>query len=138
MSVPISCLRIMPPRARRWVEAFNCLLAIGFSAGLVWYGWQIVDTALLIDEHSSTDLQFPMWVYYLALPTGAGLMAARYLIRLARHVFFYDPAMAVFAHAAHEILDGRGNAACPFPDARRSLEPDAMRWFQRAHSISLF
>jgi C4-dicarboxylate transporter DctQ subunit len=105
---PDLVLRIMPPRARRWVEAFNCLLAIGFSAGLVWYGWQIVDTALLIDEHSSTDLQFPMWVYYLALPTGAGLMAARYIIRLARHVFFYDPAMAVFAHGAHESSMGAG------------------------------
>jgi C4-dicarboxylate transporter DctQ subunit len=99
---PDLVLRIIPPRARRWVEAFNCLLALGFSLGLAWYGWQIVDTALLIDEHSSTDLQFPMWIYYLALLTGAGLMAARYLIRLLRYLLFYDPAMAVFGQAAHE------------------------------------
>src|SRR5262249_14874908 len=33
-------------------------------------------------EHSSSDLQFPMWIYYAALPTGGGLMLIRYGIRL--------------------------------------------------------
>ena len=33
-------------------------------------------TSLLLDERSSTDLQFPMWLYYLALPVGGGLMFA--------------------------------------------------------------
>ena len=47
------------------VEIFNCVVAIVFCGALVWYGWQIVETSLLIDETSSTDLQFPMWIYYL-------------------------------------------------------------------------
>jgi C4-dicarboxylate transporter DctQ subunit len=49
---------------------------------LSWYGWKIVETARAIDEHSSSDLQFPMWIYYAALPTGGALMAIRYAIRL--------------------------------------------------------
>ena len=62
---PDLVLRLLPPRCLRIVEIFNCLVAIVFCGALVWYGWQIVDTSLLIDETSSTDLQFPMWIYYL-------------------------------------------------------------------------
>jgi len=54
-----------------------------FLRGLVWYGWQVVGTALLIDEHGASDLRFPMWIYYAALPAGGLLMSMRYLIRLA-------------------------------------------------------
>ncbi len=67
---PDLVLRLLSPRYLRIVEIFNCLVAVVFCGALVWYGWQIVDTSLLIDETSSTDLQFPMWIYYLALPVG--------------------------------------------------------------------
>src|SRR5271156_1046512 len=72
---PDLVLRLLPPHILRWVEIFNCLAALLFCVTLIVYGWQIVDTALLIDEHSSTDLQFPMWIYYLSLPVGSALMA---------------------------------------------------------------
>ena len=72
-------------------EIFNCLVAIVFCAALVWYGWQIVDTSLMINETSSTDLQFPMWIYYLALPVGSALMLLRYIMRLVRFALFFDP-----------------------------------------------
>lgn len=100
---PDLVLRLLPPRLLRWVEMFNCLVAIGFSAALVWYGWEIVDTAWLLDERSSTDLQFPIWIYYMALPVGGGLMLARYVIRIVRFAFFYDPATMAVGHATHEL-----------------------------------
>ena len=59
---------------QRWVEMFNCLVALVFTFGMVWYGWAVVGTALLLDQRSSSDLQFPIWIYYLALPTGGALM----------------------------------------------------------------
>ncbi len=79
---PDLVLRVLPPQAQRWVETFNCLVAIAFTFGMVWYGWEVVDTALLLDQSSSSDLQFPIWIYYLALPVGGGLMLLRYLARL--------------------------------------------------------
>lgn len=101
---PDLVLRLLPPRALRWVETFNCLAAIVFMAGLVWYGWEIVDTALLIDERSSSDLQFPMWIYYLALPVGSGLMLVRYVLRLVRLILLRDPAALAVGHSAeHEL-----------------------------------
>ena len=62
---PDVALRKLPPQVLRWVEALNCVAAIAFCAALVWYGWQIVETSIQIDERSSTDLQFPIWIYYL-------------------------------------------------------------------------
>ena len=101
---PDLVLRLLRPRTQRVLEVFNCLVALAFCIGMVWYGWQIVDTALLLDERSSTGLEFPMWLYYAALPTGGLLMAVRYVMRLIRFVFFYDPATMALGHSiAHEM-----------------------------------
>jgi len=91
-------LRLLPPEGQRVAEIINCMVAIVFTAGLAWYGWQVVDSALLLDETSSTDLQFPMWIYYAALPAGGALMCLRYIIRLARFAFAYDATTMAIGH----------------------------------------
>ena len=95
---PDLVLRLLPAGAQRWVEMFNCLVAIAFTFGMVWYGWQVVGTALLLDQRSSSDLQFPIWIYYMALPVGGGLMLVRYIIRLLRYVFLFDPQTMTVGH----------------------------------------
>ena len=97
---PDLVLRLLKPSVQRWIEVFNCLVALTFCVGLVWYGWEIVDTSLLIDERSSSDLQFPMWIYYLSLPVGGLLMGVRYLIRLVRYLAYFDPATMTVGHQA--------------------------------------
>ena len=100
---PDLVLRLLKPGTQRWVEAFNCLVAIVFTAGMVWYGKEVVDTALLFDQRSSSDLQFPIWIYYMALPVGGALMAGRYVIRLLRYLFAFDPkTMTVGHNISHE------------------------------------
>ena len=92
MCGPTSCCALLPPQAQRWVEMFNCLVAIAFCGGMVWYGWRDRrHRAGCSIERSSTDLQFPMWIYYAALPVGGVLMLVRYLIRLFRYLFRFDP-----------------------------------------------
>jgi len=59
---------------------------------------------LLIDETSSTDLQFPMWIYYLALPVGSALMLVRYLVRLARFTLYFDPATMTVGQMLHDEM----------------------------------
>jgi C4-dicarboxylate transporter DctQ subunit len=111
---PDLVLRLLPPRYLRLVEIFNCVVAVVFCAALVWYGYEIVDTSLLIDETSSTDLQFPMWIYYLALPVGSALMLVRYLMRLVRFTFYFDPATMTVGHVFQEEMPG--GLAAPHPD----------------------
>lgn len=101
---PDLVLRLLSPRWLRLVEIFNCLVAIVFCGALVWYGWEIVDTSLLINETSSTDLQFPMWIYYLALPVGSALMLVRYVMRLVRFVFLFDPATMTVGQVLHDDM----------------------------------
>jgi C4-dicarboxylate transporter DctQ subunit len=104
---PDLVLRVLPQQVARWMEVFNCVVAIVFSGALVWYGAHIVQSSIQIDERSSSDLQFPMWIYYLALPTGGALMVVRYAIRLVRYIFHYDPATMAPGHGTvHETVDG--------------------------------
>jgi C4-dicarboxylate transporter, DctQ subunit len=102
---PDLVLRLLPPQVQRWVEVFNCLIALSFTFGMIWYGWDVVNGALSLDQRSSTDLQFPMWIYYTALPTGGALMFIRYIMRLVRYIFFFDPKTMTVGHTvaiAHE------------------------------------
>jgi len=104
---PDLVLRLLRPGAQRLVEMFNCLIAIAFTFGMLWYGWTVVDTAILLDQRSSSDLQFPLWIYYTALPTGGALMLGRYIIRLIRYAFFFDPRTMTVGHLpAHEAPVG--------------------------------
>ena len=80
---PDLVLNLAPLRVKRWLEIFNSCAAIVFCAALVWYGLKVLDVAWRIDERSASDLRFPMWLYYAALPAGGVLMLLRYLIRLA-------------------------------------------------------
>lgn len=95
---PDLVLRLLRPGTQRWVEVFNCLVAIAFAAGMVWYGWEVVDTAVLLDQRSSSDLQFPIWIYYTALPVGGALMLLRYCARLLRYLFAFDPRIMTIGH----------------------------------------
>ena len=96
---PDLVLRLLRPGAQRWVEMFNCLVAIAFTSGMVWYGWVVVDTAILLDQRSSSDLLFPLWIYYAALPAGGLLMLVRYVIRLLRYAFLFNPATMSVGHS---------------------------------------
>ena len=101
---PDLVLNIVPPHAARWMEIFNCTAAIVFCGALVWYGRQVVEIALLINEHSASDLRFPMWIYYAALPTGGLLMLVRYVVRLAALVTASDDsATAPRRPGSHEM-----------------------------------
>lgn len=100
---PDLVLRVLPPGAQRWIEMFNCLVAMAFTFGMLWFGWKVVGTAILLNQTSSSDLQFPLWIYYSSLPVGGGLMLVRYVIRLIRYAFFFDPRTMTVGHLpAHE------------------------------------
>lgn len=99
---PDLVLNVVPAGVARWMEVLNCVAAIAFCGALVWYGRQVVDIALLIDERSASDLRFPMWIYYAALPVGGLLMLIRYVIRLAGMVTGQDP-MPARRPGGHEL-----------------------------------
>jgi C4-dicarboxylate transporter DctQ subunit len=107
-------LRLLSSNQQRWLEIFNCGVALVFVLGLFWYGLQVVDMALLLEERSSSDLQFPTWLYYAALPAGGALMAMRYAVRLTALAFFYDRSMITIGHVPpHEAILEAASEAKP-------------------------
>ncbi len=98
---PDLVLRLLPPQVQRWVEAFNCCVAIVFCAGLVWCGFQVAQGSFELDERSITGLEFPMWIYYSSVVAGGALMTVRYVIRLYRYAVRFDPATMVIAVQDH-------------------------------------
>jgi TRAP-type C4-dicarboxylate transport system permease small subunit len=98
---PDLVLRLLPPRGQRWVEVFNCCVALAFCGGLTWFAFEVAAGSFDLDERSSTGLEFPMWIYYASIPVGAGLMTLRYVLRLYRYLFRFDPDTMVIAAAEH-------------------------------------
>ena len=102
---PDLVLRLAGPRGQRWMESFNCIVALIFCAGMVWYGANIVESSWMLDEHSASDFAFPMWIYYTSLPVGGLLMFLRYCVRLYRYLFRFDPATMTVGHTAeHDMI----------------------------------
>src|SRR5260370_31641464 len=109
---PELVLRLVGPRGQRWMEVCNCVVALIFCAGMVWYGVLIAYSSWQLDEHSASDFGFPMWIYYTSLPAGGLLMAVRYIIRLWRYAFHFDPATMTSGHTAeHEMMSSPKSAS---------------------------
>jgi len=101
---PDLVLRLLPARWQRRVEILNCIVALAFCLGLTWLGIRIAWSAYSFGDRSSTGLSFPMWIYYSALPAGGLLMSVRYIGRLYRFCFRYDPATMTIGALHHEPI----------------------------------
>lgn len=73
----------MSPKAQRLSEIAGQVIGIGFCLLLAWYAGQVTYEAWDFGDLSPTNLRFPLWIYYAALPLAALSMAVRHLIVLA-------------------------------------------------------
>jgi TRAP-type C4-dicarboxylate transport system permease small subunit len=66
---------LVPPRARRWLEAAVGLLTLAFCAVMMWLGIEGTRFVHGLDERSATTLQMPQaWAVDLALPIAMALI----------------------------------------------------------------
>ena len=98
---PDVVLRLLPPQGQRWFEVFNCCVAILFCGGYAYCSLYIVSDSWRLDERSATGLEFRMWIYYAAMLTGGSLMFIRYILRLHRLLFRFDPTREIVATPNH-------------------------------------
>ncbi len=70
------------PAVQRLTWIFSCVLGIGFSIILGGSSIAQLQRYYVTRMVSDSTLEFPMWVVFLALPVGAVLMMAYYLIAL--------------------------------------------------------
>ena len=85
-------------KTRRYLAVFNGLVAFGFCVAVSILGFKIVSAAYLNDERSITALRFPVWIPYLSVATGCTLVALRYVLRVFRLVFSFQPSEILETH----------------------------------------
>lgn len=74
----------LSPGVQRACEIAGHVVGIGFCLVLAWFASQVTYEAWDFGDLSPTNLRFPMWIYYAALPLAALSMAVRHLIVLVR------------------------------------------------------
>ena len=72
-------IHVMPPRPKHLAEIAANLTGFGFCLMLAWLGWLVTHEAWDFNDLSPTNLRFPLWIYYAALPVAALLMALGHL-----------------------------------------------------------
>ena len=72
----------LPEKLRLGLKVLTSVLTMGFLAILVWQGGRTVLTAYRGDYHSSSLLEFPMWIPYLLIPLGALVMSLQYIVTI--------------------------------------------------------
>ncbi|WP_305989627.1 TRAP transporter small permease, partial [Roseibium sp. MMSF_3544] len=98
LSLPILVLRgqniaadflvnAIPQKMRRAIGLGEDIAGAVFCAVVAWGGYLATDLAHRLGQISDTSLQFPMWLYILAVPVGFGLSSVSYLLRLAARVW---------------------------------------------------
>lgn len=84
-------IRLLGPAGQRLAELFNASAGLFFTGALAWFGWQVVEFAIDMEETSISSLRFPIAWYYACLPVGMALMCLRYVVRLWVLAFRFDP-----------------------------------------------
>jgi C4-dicarboxylate transporter, DctM subunit len=68
----------VPPRSRKQVILFSLLCGAFFTGMIATFGGSFVSEMFKTGQQSN-DLEAPMWIVYLAIPVGSGLMCFRFL-----------------------------------------------------------
>jgi C4-dicarboxylate transporter DctQ subunit len=73
---------MMPQKVRQGLRLVTSLLTMAFLGVLIWQGGRTARTAFLGDYHSSSLLNFPMWIPYILIPLGALFLSLQYIVNI--------------------------------------------------------
>ena len=75
-------VNLLPEKVRLVLNTLTSLLTLAFLGILVWKGGKTAMTAYTGNYHSSSLLNFPMWVPYALIPLGALVLSLQYLVKI--------------------------------------------------------
>lgn len=75
-------INFLSPKVRSWLDVFTSLLTMVFCGILVWKGGESAITAYTGDYHSSSLMNFPLWIPYSFIPLGALVLGLQYIVRI--------------------------------------------------------
>jgi len=73
---------LLPEKLRLGLKLVTSLLTVAFLSILVWKGGKVTLTAYTGNYHSSSLLEFPMWIPYGLIPLGALVLCLQYIVKI--------------------------------------------------------
>jgi C4-dicarboxylate transporter DctM subunit len=118
----------VPARSRKQVILFSLLCGAFFTGMIAAFGGSFV-TEMFRTGEQSNDLEAPMWIVYLAIPLGSGLMCFRFL--QVAWAYYWTGELPHHNEAHVEGVDADVPALHPAPGTvtdndRRSVSPLAL------------
>ena len=85
----------LPPVARRWLAVLASTLGLMFCAYITWQGFWFFWEAWVDGRTAGTVWNPPLWVPYLTLPLGMGLVCLQYVAQIIALVRGIEPPFGI-------------------------------------------
>jgi TRAP-type C4-dicarboxylate transport system permease small subunit len=82
----LAVINLLPEKARLCADILTSFGVMIFCGILAWKGGQTTIMAYTGDYHSSSLLNFPLWIPYSLIPLGAIILGFQYIIRIGDHI----------------------------------------------------
>ncbi len=89
-------------KARVVLALIACLGGLLFTSILAWTGYTLFHEALVNDWRTETIWKLPLWIPYLSLPLGIGLLALQYIADIIALLTGRDMPFAMHDHSPFE------------------------------------
>lgn len=73
----------LPHRGRVVLAVVAALISLVFCVLLAWTGWKLFHEALVNGWKTDSVWELPLWIVYLPLPVGIGLLSLQYIADIA-------------------------------------------------------
>jgi TRAP-type C4-dicarboxylate transport system permease small subunit len=82
----LALVQILPKEVQLVLDLVTSILAIFFCGVLTWKGGQTAIMAYVGDYHSSSLVNFPLWIAYSFIPFGALVLGLQFMVRIGQRV----------------------------------------------------
>jgi C4-dicarboxylate transporter DctQ subunit len=82
----LALVHILPRKVQLILDIITSTLAIIFCGVLTWKGGQTAIMAYIGDYHSSSLVNFPLWIAYSFIPFGALVLGFQFIVRIGERI----------------------------------------------------
>ena len=93
----------LPHRARVVLALLACVGGLAFAGVLAWTGYELFYDALEGNWKTETVWELPLWIPYISIPIGCGLLALQYVADI---IALLSGQEMPFAAASHSKFEG--------------------------------
>ncbi len=76
----------LPKKLRLYLDIITSILVMIFCSVLIWKGYKTVIMAYTGSYHSSSLVNFPLWISYSIIPLGTLILLSQYIIRIGNNI----------------------------------------------------